>query len=58
MKALVVSALLEAIGRLIGVIEKRVNSSQRPVTKTFKHDGVSDAELDRLLARAKDLPKT
>lgn len=51
MKALVVGALIDVIGRLIGVIEKRVN---KPAPKP-NHGGVSDAEIDRLLKKSKEL---
>lgn len=51
----IVVVAVELLGRLLGLVERRLN---RPVSKTFPHDGVSDAEIDRLIKRAKDLPKS
>lgn len=43
---------LRAVALLLSLVEKRVS---KPAPRKPDHDGVSDAEIDRLLARSKDL---
>lgn len=52
MKSVVVSVVVDLLGRLIGLVEKKLNS---PIKKTFPHEGVSEQQLDDLLIEASKL---
>jgi hypothetical protein len=53
--------VLILLGAAEKLFEKALELLEQPLTpteKTFQHDGVTDAQLEELLRRAKDLPKT
>lgn len=50
--------LLGVAGKLVDVITARLNrpAPPAPFSKTFDHQGVTNAQLDALIDKAKDLP--
>lgn len=57
MSAAIAGLLLGLAGKLVDAITARLNRPA-PVQKTFDHEGVTDAQLDHLIDKAKDLPRT